>query len=248
MVKQGMKVALKSGLCSMLALAAFFGRACDARSGSTRAVLADTSSVVASDVDSHSLQGCGRVSNVIAGSMKSDAGVQLSLTMADFTGDKNPDTAVIELAQASPSSAKYFVEVELTEGGRQLLSVTAPPGGLFITPRDMTGDGTLDLVIRASGSGAILAVFLNDGCGGFVRADPSSVRRATDSAFSATEFVRNHLYHTAAAGSISSQQFDRAEVSCRLLPTNRNPLSQSELVGSTQRIAGFGAGRAPPRA
>jgi hypothetical protein len=94
-------------------------------------------------------------------------GVQLSLAMADFTGDRNPDTATVNVGRLDAHRAQYFIEVALTEGGRQLFSLSAPPGGLFISPQDVTGDGTLDLVVRAAESRAVVAVFLNDGCGRF---------------------------------------------------------------------------------
>ena len=94
-------------------------------------------------------------------------GVQLSLAMADFTGDSNPDTATVNFGRLDAHRAQYFIEVLLTEGGRQLFALSAPPGGLFITPQDVTGDGTLDLVVRATDSRSVVAIFLNDGCGRF---------------------------------------------------------------------------------
>jgi hypothetical protein len=93
--------------------------------------------------------------------------VPLGLAMADFTGDSHPDLATLELDRLDSSRAHYVIEIQLTEGGRQSLELTAPAHSLVITPMDVTGDGTLDLVVRTTGSNVPVAVFLNDGCGHF---------------------------------------------------------------------------------
>jgi hypothetical protein len=91
----------------------------------------------------------------------------LGLAMADFTGDRHPDLATLELDRLDSWRAHYVIEIQLTEGGRQSLRLTAPARSLIITPMDVTGDGTLDLVVRSVGSKVPVAVFLNDGCGHF---------------------------------------------------------------------------------
>jgi hypothetical protein len=93
--------------------------------------------------------------------------VPLGLAMADFTGDSHPDLATLELDRLDSSHAHYVIEIQLTEGGRQSLKLTAPARSLVVTPMDVTGDGTLDLVVRSVGSKVPVAVFLNDGCGHF---------------------------------------------------------------------------------
>jgi len=93
--------------------------------------------------------------------------VPLGLAMADFTGDSNPDMAILELNRLDSSEAYYVIKIQLTEGGRQSLKLTAPARSLVITPMDVTGDGTLDLVVRSVGSKVPVAVFVNDGCGHF---------------------------------------------------------------------------------
>jgi hypothetical protein len=91
----------------------------------------------------------------------------LGLTMADFTGDTHPDLATVELEKLDSSSALYWIEIRLTEGGHQVLKLRAPFGGLLITPKDVTGDGNLDLIVRSAKSRAPVALFLNDGSGHF---------------------------------------------------------------------------------
>ena len=93
--------------------------------------------------------------------------VPLGLAMADFTGDSHPDLATLELDRLDSSRAHYVIEIQLTEGGRQSLKLTAPARSLILMPVDVTGDGTLDLVVRSAGSKVPVAVFLNDGCGHF---------------------------------------------------------------------------------
>jgi hypothetical protein len=75
--------------------------------------------------------------------------------------------AILELNRLDSSHAYYVIKIQLTEGGRQSLNLTAPAQSLVITPMDVTGDGTLDLVVRSVGSKVPVAVFLNDGCGHF---------------------------------------------------------------------------------
>jgi hypothetical protein len=111
----------------------------------------------------------------------------LGLTMADFTGDTHPDLATLELDRIDAAHAHYSIEIQLTEGRSQTVTLTAPFGGLTITAMDVTGDGNLDLVIHAATSRSLVAVLLNDGTGHFDNAnnvafaalagdDPNSVR------------------------------------------------------------------------
>jgi hypothetical protein len=99
--------------------------------------------------------------------------VPLGVAMADFTGDSHPDLATLKIDRLDSSRAYYVIEIQLTEGGRQSLKLTAPPRSLILTPMDVTGDGTLDLVVRSVGSTAPIAVFLNDGCGHFSANEPA---------------------------------------------------------------------------
>jgi hypothetical protein len=99
--------------------------------------------------------------------------VPLGLAMADFTGDSHPDLATLKIDRLDSSRAYYVIEIQLTEGGRQSLKLTAPPRSLVLTPVDVTGDGTLDLVVHGVGSNVPVAVFLNDGCGHFSAKEPA---------------------------------------------------------------------------
>jgi len=100
-------------------------------------------------------------------------GLSMGFAMADFTGDTHPDLATVELDRIDSTAAQYVIVVQLSEGGHQFLQLTAPFGGLLITPKDVTGDGTLDLIVRAATSRAPVGVFLNDGFGHFSPTAPA---------------------------------------------------------------------------
>jgi hypothetical protein len=133
-------------------------------------------------------------------------GVRLGVAMADFTGDSRPYRATVNLARFGPHSADYFIEIRLTEGGSQLLGLTAPPGGVVITPEDVTGDGTIDLVVRGAGSLEPVAIFINDGCGRFSRHDPASTSRSDAGGTTSLTSANAWQYQAACAISTSSPQ------------------------------------------
>jgi hypothetical protein len=117
--------------------------------------------------------------------------IQLGLAIADFTGDTHPDLATVKLNGLGSYAAQYVIEIQLTEGGRQSLELVAPQGGVYITPKDVTGDGALDLIVRASTSRAVVAVFLNDGYGGFSHRGSDSFAHNVDWGLSGYEFTAN---------------------------------------------------------
>lgn len=101
--------------------------------------------------------------------------VPFSLAMADFTGDSHPDLATIGFDRLDSSNGYYVIEIALSEGSRQTLQFVAPAGGIFVTAKDVTGDGALDLVVRAAISRRPVAIFINDGCGHFSAAKAGNV-------------------------------------------------------------------------
>ena len=97
--------------------------------------------------------------------------------MADFTGDTHPDLATVEVDRFDSSAAHYWIEIRLTEGGHQFLRLTAPFGGLLITPKDVTGDGNLDLIVRSARSHAPWPCFSTTAAVISSRADTGSIRK-----------------------------------------------------------------------
>jgi hypothetical protein len=138
--------------------------------------------------------------------------VPLGLAMADFTGDSHPDLATLEIDRLDSSRAYYVIEIQLTEGGRQSLKLSAPPRSLVLTPMDVTGDGTLDLVVHSVGSNVPVAVFLNDGCGHFSANEPARYAAAIQEIPSGPDYSLAHLrFDFAAVGRGSSAADSRGQ-------------------------------------
>ena len=53
----------------------------------------------------------------------------MGLAMADFTGDTHPDLATVQLERFDSPSARYSIEIRLSEGGRQSLGALTPGAG-----------------------------------------------------------------------------------------------------------------------
>jgi hypothetical protein len=170
----------------------------------------------------------------------------LGRAMADFTGDSHPDIATVELNGFDSPTAEYSIEIRLSEGGRQSLRLAAPFGGLQITPKDVTGDGNLDLIVRAARSRAPVAVFLNDGRGHFSRAALSMFAQALRDLPSELGPSASRLYSIATL--ISSEPYS---IACRNTSI-RDPRTQEGSVLSSSfgvplyLFLPFGSSRAPP--
>jgi hypothetical protein len=94
--------------------------------------------------------------------------------IADFDGDLRPDLASIQAARSDSNRAVYWIQLQLTSVGRQSIRVVAPVGGLQVLARDVNGDHAVDLVVTTVGLGELVAVFLNDGHGGFSQVDQNA--------------------------------------------------------------------------
>lgn len=180
-------------------------------------------------------------------SPKPTTGLSMGFAMADFTGDTHPDSATVEFNGFDSARAQYVVEIRLSEGGYQFLPLTAPFGGLLITPKDVTGDGNLDLIVRDAKSQVPVAVFLNDGSGHFSpAAEPGSFVRALPEAPSGFRFTTERMRFDSMfvsptscaaehqSGSASKPQAKDASI----LPVNNGAPSHSAPL--------FGLNRAPP--
>jgi hypothetical protein len=166
--------------------------------------------------------------------------------MADFTGDTHPDLATVELNRLDSTSAQYVIVVQLSEGGHQFLQLTAPFGGLLITPKDVTGDGTVDLVVRAAQSHAPVAVFLNDGFGHF---SPAALAKFSQALRDLPHELRCTTDQVPFSATLISSRFYTAECQSR---ATRNPDAQEVSHTSANRnipahpFLPFGLDRAPP--
>jgi hypothetical protein len=172
---------------------------------------------------------------------------EVALAMADFTGDTHPDLAILQLHQVGSSSAQYSIEIQLTEGTQQILTLTAPFGGLEVTPKDVTGDGNLDLVIHSSPSHKLIAVFLNDGAGHFHRADNALFPAARSDDSSSGQLTKHATFIAAALGCPKSHGVDSPSNSPQpffgtnssLLPTDFWSISPQSLRAASNRAPPF---------
>jgi hypothetical protein len=98
-------------------------------------------------------------------------GPGLTFAIADFDGDRHPDFARIEAGPNRPGTSDYSIQIDLSDLGRQSIHLVGPVGGLLIEARDVDGDRTIDLVVSTAWRQQPVAIFLNDGHGGFSRAE-----------------------------------------------------------------------------
>ena len=173
--------------------------------------------------------------------------VPLGLAMADFTGDSHPDLATLKIDRLDSSRAYYVIEIQLTEGGRQSLKLTAPPRSLVLTPVDVTGNGTLDLVVHSVGSNVPIAVFLNDGCGHFSANEPARYTAAIQEIPTSADYSSTHLwFDSAAVGRGSSAASPRGQP----LYSRQDPRHNCFLApdgAPAERFLPLPTDRAPPR-
>jgi hypothetical protein len=173
-------------------------------------------------------------------------GLTLGFSMADFTGDTHPDLATVDLSGLDSNSARYVIEIQLTEGGHQLLPLRAPFGGLLVTAKDLTDDGNLDLVVQTARSHILVAVFLNDGHGRFTAAEPSAFKIALRETTSERKVTTRNFYVSA---TLVSPKHSTAGLPSRSV---RNPQNQSGSLcyatndAAVHRFVPFAPARAPP--
>lgn len=198
-------------------------------------------------VPAASVFACGAAATIWWGDVhNSSSGIPVGLAIADFTGDSHPDLATIKLDRFDSSSAQYLIEIQLTEGGHQSLTLTAPQRGLFITPKDVTGDGTLDLVVRAVGFQSPVAVFLNDGCGHFSAHEPSRFARTIRDVPTNSEFGSIEGFLGAPALAQGNNTIACEDDRSQPLQFQKSSLNAGIDLALRRFDSSFGTNRAPP--
>jgi hypothetical protein len=100
-------------------------------------------------------------------------GPNLSFAIADFDGDLHPDIVTVLAATNNSRTSNYSIQLRLSAIGQHSIQLVAPAGGLQIEARDVDGNHAIDLVLRTAWFKLPVAIFLNDGHGGFSRAEPA---------------------------------------------------------------------------
>ena len=93
--------------------------------------------------------------------------------IADFDGDRQPDLALIRVTSDGSSFSQYSVDFDFSSGRKPAICFVGPAGGIQISPRDVNGDKFADLVVTSLLDSKFAVIFLNDGKGNFVSAEPS---------------------------------------------------------------------------
>ena len=129
----------------------------------------------------------------------------LPFAIADFDGDLHPDLASVQTGRSDSYRADYWIQLQLTTGGRQSFQVIASVGGLRITARDVNGDRAVDLVLTTALRGQPVAIFLNDGHGGFSRAEPTTFPEAFSTSEKSLDSTSNEIKDATALPSRESR-------------------------------------------
>jgi hypothetical protein len=178
-----------------------------------------------------------------------DAGVVAlspQFAISDFDGDLRPDLASIQAGATASGSTDYWIHLQLSAAGRQLIRLVAPAGGLLIEARDVNGDHAVDLVLTTTSYRQPVAIFLNDGHGVFSRVEPSAFPAAFSRPAASWASRRD-----GAIDAVDVSPQSRTGI-CRALTALRDVRSQSNSIsplGSRFLLDSFlvsHAGRAPP--
>jgi hypothetical protein len=166
--------------------------------------------------------------------------------IADFDGDHRPDLASIEAGTTTASSANYCIRLQLSSSERSSIQVVGPAGGLVIEARDVNGDHAIDLILATALFRQPVAILLNDGHGGFSRAEPNRFPNAFGDAKARWLSSLNLAADTIGIAIQSGTGLCAEEVDAfhggpvaKLLPTSSVGFSISSFLLSQ-------AGRAPP--
>jgi hypothetical protein len=155
------------------------------------------------------------------------------------------DNPVAVVEQPLSRYSRYMVRLHLAAGDDQVVAINAPPGGLEVEVRDMTGDNVWnDLVVRPALFQWPLSVLLNDGHDHFTVAFAPSPN-SLDSGDEASGGRRHH--DLAVLAPCNSKAGDLASSGKIPLPKLQQNFLSPTTPWVTDRISSTSSsGRAPP--
>jgi hypothetical protein len=166
----------------------------------------------------------------------------------DSDGDHSLDDATV-IEQGSAGSTRYTVQLHLASGVEQSVVVAAPPGGLQLEMRDMTGDRVPnDLILRPTLIRDLPTVLVNDGHNHFAVAISGT---HTDSFSSNTDLgSQSHEFQTFAVMISSGFKSTALPIRQALFHTQySHGLAFPFSLSSPRRFShASSSGRAPPTA
>ena len=178
--------------------------------------------------------------------------INSGFTIGDFDGNGVLDDVVlVRVTPISPSQASYNISIHMGSGVTQDVSITGPLGVFEILQRDVTGNGTPDLVLEAPWQDHPLAVLVNldNGMGTFRVADPV-VYAAANEIQTVANLAARTASHLDSVAESAKRIVPRENEGCGRLPLPR-PLLASPYTpetGDAGRLLLFSlSGRAPPR-
>ncbi len=163
----------------------------------------------------------------------------------EFAGGRRLNATIVEQIFARYTS--YTVRLQSSSGAEQLMDVAAPPGGLLLEMRDMSGDNIPnDLVLTPALLPRTPIVLLNDGNDKFTVAISSSIP-GTVEAGEAEASGEHQLRDTAALVSPGSRAGGHPNPKRLFVPQLQEKLSSIPAQTTIGRWAYTShAGRAPP--
>jgi hypothetical protein len=176
------------------------------------------------------------------------SGPDLTIAIADFDGDRRPDSASVQTAGSASGSSTYWIQFQFSASGRESVQLVAPAGGLGIEARDVNGDHTVDLIFTTAWLRQPVAILLNDGHGRFSRVEPAAFPAAFNE--SRTNWASGTRLRADFVGLPPQSRIGIDHV-------NKNPLHHgsqaAKIVLPTPEfpaapVLRFSAGRAPPSA
>src|SRR5579872_2860777 len=168
-----------------------------------------------------------------------------SLRQNELDADSALGAEALVSENLGPSTG-YTIDVRLADGSEQLIPITAPPGGLELQVRDMTGDNIQnDLVVRPTLTHWPLIVLLNDGPNHFTVAISAPLPSAMDSGsrLSRSQHVPDGTVLVSFTSKAGTSASDRQFLVPKLQQGFLSSFTQSS-TNQTDRISV--SGRAPP--